>query len=58
MSFFSSPVAYKGQVYASLKKQAIDSGHPFIDNEFPPDDKAINPHGNASNIVWKRPHVS
>jgi len=53
---FSSPTPYKGQVYANLKKDAIASGHPFIDTEFPPDDKALNPHGNSSGITWKRPH--
>ena len=56
---FESPTPYKGQKYSDLKKQAIASGHPFIDSEFPPDDKALsNTPGKFSGITWKRPKVS
>ena len=55
---FDSPVPYKGQKYSDLKKTAQDSGHPFIDTEFPPDEKALfNSGGKAAGIEWKRPKV-
>ena len=59
MGIFSRPTPFKDQDYHALKKQAQDSGHPFIDSEFPPDDKAIFFSGSSmKEIVWRRPKVS
>ena len=51
-------VAYKGQKYAALKKQAKSSGVLFVDPEFPPNLKSLFCNRpKATNIEWKRPHV-
>lgn len=56
MGLFSHPTPYKGQNYSELKKQALESGHPFIDQEFPPDEKALfHTGGKMSGVEWKRP---
>ncbi|CAH1781191.1 unnamed protein product [Owenia fusiformis] len=53
---FSSPVLYKGQDYAALRKEHQDSGHLYIDNQFPPDDKSLGPSGGkGGHVEWKRP---
>ncbi len=55
---FGGPTPYKGQKYAALKKTAQDSGHPFLDPEFPPDDKALfHTQAKLAGIEWKRPKV-
>jgi calpain-5 len=54
--FFNSPVPYKGQKYSELKKQATESGHLFLDEEFAPNEKALfSSGGKAAGIEWKRP---
>ena len=56
--FGASVVPYKNQKYADLVKAARESGHPFIDQEFPPDEKALSPTpGKMTGIEWKRPKV-
>jgi calpain-5 len=56
MGLFSSPTPYKGQKYAELKKKAIETGHPFIDTEFPPDNKSLfTTSSKGAGIEWKRP---
>ena len=58
MGLFDSPTPYKGQDYSALRKQAQESGHPFIDPEFPPDQKSLFfSGGNATGLEWKRPKV-
>ena len=58
LGLFDSPVKFKNQDYHDLKKQAQESGHPFIDLEFPPDAKALFYSGGAATgIEWKRPKV-
>ncbi len=61
LGLFNSPACYKGQKYEALKKTAIKTGHPFIDPEFPPDDKALfysKSDSKITGIEWKRPSVS
>ncbi|XP_013401269.1 calpain-5 isoform X3 [Lingula anatina] len=56
MGLFSSPTPYHGQVYSDLRKQAQTSGHPFIDTDFPPDDKSLfYTKGKLAGVEWKRP---
>ena len=56
---FAGAIPYKGQKYHELKKAAQQSGHPFIDSEFPPDDKSLfGSPGKLAGIEWKRPKVS
>ncbi|XP_064639206.1 calpain-5-like isoform X2 [Lineus longissimus] len=53
---FESPRPFKGQEYSKLKKQSQESCHPFIDNEFPPDDKSLfYSKGKLAGVIWKRP---
>jgi len=49
---------FKGQKYSALKKQALSSGRPFQDPEFPPNEKSLFfASGRAAGIEWKRPQV-
>ena len=52
-------VPFKGQRYDLLKKSAHNSGHLFIDREFPPDDSSLFFQGSSKTraITWKRPKV-
>lgn len=51
-----SVTSYKGQKYAELKKDAIASGRPFEDPEFPAADSSlVYTKGKAKNVEWKRP---
>jgi len=53
-----SVTSYKGQKYAELKKDAIASGRPFEDPEFPAADSSlVYTKGKAKNVEWKRPKV-
>ncbi|XP_074657458.1 calpain-5-like [Tubulanus polymorphus] len=53
---FESPRPFKAQEFHKLKKQSQESGHLFIDSEFPPDDKSLfYTKGKLAGVVWKRP---
>ena len=57
MGIFSNPSPYKGQKYSELKKQCLESGQHFEDDEFPASDKSLfySGSGKLGNIEWKRP---
>jgi hypothetical protein len=52
-------VPYKGQKYSSLRRRAISSGQPFVDPEFPPNNRSLfrTDTGSSRGIEWKRPKV-
>ena len=54
-----SVVAFKGQRYSVLKKQALSAGRQFEDPEFGRNEKSLFfSSGRAAGIEWKRPGVS
>ena len=60
---FDAPSPYRGQEFAKLKKASQDSGHLYVDDLFPADNKALfsptgKNAGKLGGIEWKRPKVS
>ena len=56
----SSVVPFKGQKYSVLKKQAVSSGRPFEDPEFPQNEQSLfleSGNSRSAGIEWKRPGV-